>query len=240
MSPLTRGGARPTPPARAGRGEEREQAQPDSPGDRAPGGSQELVPAHPDPGRLLLEGAPGLGHVGLDEARELDAGEGHLRRMVTASRRPQAGNPIYLCSVKHSRTAEPIRDDLAELRRDPRQAVREEEIVCLVCGRAFRQLTNTHPLSHGLTSSDYKSTHGYNPGRALMCHALRRAYAARAERIRLRPIVARPERRRRGGARRIRLEEFLTRREIQRHPRARWDRRDGSGRFTTESAAADG
>jgi len=93
--------------------------------------------------------------------------------------------------VKHSRTAEPIRDDLAELRRDPRQAVREEEIVCLVCGRAFRQLTNTHPLSHGLTSSDYKSTHGYNPGRALMCHALRRAYAARAERIRLRPIVAR-------------------------------------------------
>jgi len=148
--------------------------------------------------------------------------------------------------MKHSLPADAIRDDLAELQRDPRQAVREEEIVCLVCGRAFRQLTNTHLLSHGLTSSDYKSAHGYNPGRALMCHALRRVYAARAvrigfaERIRVRPIVARPDLRRRGGARRIRLEELLTRREVQRTPRARWDRRDGSGRFSPESVAADG
>ena len=128
---------------------------------------------------------------------------------------------------------------LAELRRDPRQAVREEEIVCLVCGRSFRQLTNTHLLSHGLTSADYKQEHGYNPGRAMMCHALRRVYAARAirigfaERIRERPIVARPDLRQRGGARRVRLEELLTRREIQRSPRARWDRRDGSGRFAS-------
>jgi molybdate transport system regulatory protein len=79
MSPLIRGGARTPSPARAGRGEENEQAQPGSPGDRAPGGSQELVPAHPDPGRLLLDGAAGLGHIGLDEARELDAGERHLK-----------------------------------------------------------------------------------------------------------------------------------------------------------------
>jgi hypothetical protein len=138
----------------------------------------------------------------------------------------------------------PTWDDLAELRRDPRRAVREEEIVCLVCGRPFRQITNTHLLSHGLTSSDYKREHGSNAGRAMMCHALRRIYAARAvrigfaERIRQRPIVARPDLRRRGGARRVSLEELLTRREIQRNPRVRWARRDGSGRFTTKSAAA--
>ena len=132
---------------------------------------------------------------------------------------------------------------LTLLRRDPRQAVREEEIICLVCGRGFRQLTNTHLLSHGLTSTDYKREHGYNPGRAMMCHALRRVYAARAvrigfaERIRLRPIVARPDLRRRGGTRRVRLEELLTRQEIQRKPRARWDRRDGTGRFAPDSVA---
>lgn len=136
-----------------------------------------------------------------------------------------------------------VPDQLTLLRRDPRQTVREEEIICLVCGRAFRQLTNTHRLSHGLTSSDYKREHGYNPGRAMMCHALRRVYAARAvrigfaERIRLRPIVARPDLRRRGGARRVMLEELLTRQEIQRKPRARWDRRDGTGRFTADSIA---
>ncbi len=60
-----------------------------------------------------------------------------------------------------------------------------------------------------------------------------------AERIRQRPIVARPDLRRRGGARRVRLEELLTRQEIQRNPRARWDRRDGSGRFAPGPAAAD-
>ncbi len=27
---------------------------------------------------------------------------------------------------------------------DPRSAIREREILCLVCGRALRQLTNTH------------------------------------------------------------------------------------------------
>ncbi len=62
----------------------------------------------------------------------------------------------------------------------PRQAGREEEIVCLECGRAFVQLTNTHLLSRGLTSFDYKREDGYNSGRALMYHALRRVYAARA------------------------------------------------------------
>ena len=79
----------------------------------------------------------------------------------------------------------------------------------------------------------------------MMWHPLRRVYAARAvrigfaERIRLRPIVARPDLRRRGGARQVRLEELLTRQQIQRNPRARWDRRDGSGRFATESAVPD-
>jgi len=90
-----------------------------------------------------------------------------------------------------------------------------------------------------------KQAHGYDPGRALMGHALRCVYAARvvrvrfADRIGLRPIVARPDLRQRGGARPIRLEEMLTRREIQQRPRARWDRRDGSGRFSAEAAAAD-
>jgi hypothetical protein len=133
-------------------------------------------------------------------------------------------------------------DELARLRLDPRQAVREHDIVCLVCGRSFRQLTNTHLLSHGLRAADYKRDHGYNDGRALMCHALRRVYAERAvrtrfaDRIRRRPIVAQPELRRRGGARPIRFEELLTRRDIQQQPRARWTGRDTTGRFAAPAA----
>jgi hypothetical protein len=148
---------------------------------------------------------------------------------------------LNICYMKHISRIETPFDELAGLRRDPRRAVREDAIVCLVCGCALRQLTNTHLLSHGLTADDYKREHGYNPRRALMCHALRRVYAARAvrirfaDRIRRRPIVAQPDLRRQGGRRVIRLEELLTRRELQRQPRARWARRDGLGRFTAES-----
>jgi hypothetical protein len=112
---------------------------------------------------------------------------------------------------------------LAALRTDPRQAVQQDAIWCLVCGGVFRQLTNTHLRSHGLTADEYKRRFGYNRGRPLMCRALRGLYADRAvknglaSRIRQRPILARPELRRRGGARRIALEEMLTRREARRN-----------------------
>lgn len=113
---------------------------------------------------------------------------------------------------------------LAALRADPRQAIQEDSICCLICGGVFRQLTNTHLRAHGLCAADYKTRFGYNRGRPLMCRLLARMYADRAKtaglaaRIRRRPILLEPELRRRGGARRISLEELLTRRELrQRH-----------------------
>lgn len=100
---------------------------------------------------------------------------------------------------------------------DPRRAVTEEAIVCLLCGEPFRQLTNTHLRGHGITADDYKRRFGYNRRRALMCGALRQLYAERALRTELashigwRPIVTVPELRRRGGMRPTTLEERLTR-----------------------------
>ena len=111
---------------------------------------------------------------------------------------------------------------LDTLRRDPRQAVEEEHIVCLICAARFRQLTNTHLRAHELTAADYKARFGYNRRRPLMCRALARLYAERAVRngladqIRIRPIVAEPALRRRGGMRPVTLEELLTRRDARR------------------------
>jgi len=113
-------------------------------------------------------------------------------------------------------------DLLAVLHRDPRRAVEEEWIVCLMCGARFRQLTNTHLRGHALSAPEYKRQFGYNRGRPLMCRALSRLYAERAvqsglaSRIRSRPIVADPELRRRGGRRPVTLEERLTRRDARR------------------------
>src|SRR5436309_1841063 len=111
---------------------------------------------------------------------------------------------------------------LAALRADPRQAIQEDTIRCLVCGRVFRQLTNTHLRLHRVSAGEYKLRFGYNRGRPLMCRALQRLYTERAVksglavRIRCRPILVMPELRRRGGARALALEELLTRRAARR------------------------
>jgi hypothetical protein len=109
---------------------------------------------------------------------------------------------------------------------DPRLAVQEDCIVCLICGARFRQLTNTHLRAHGTGVAEYRARFGYNRRRALMCRALRRLYMERAvraglaARIHHRPIVETPELRRLGGTRSIALEERLTRREAQRQASA--------------------
>lgn len=108
------------------------------------------------------------------------------------------------------------------LRADPRRAVAEDTICCLLCGRSFRQLTNTHLGAHGTSATEYKHRFGYNRRRPLMCRELQRLYADRAvrtglaTRIRTRPILSQPDLRRRGGTRAIALEERLTRQEAQR------------------------
>lgn len=115
---------------------------------------------------------------------------------------------------------------LETLYSDPRLAVQDDAIVCLVCGGRFRQLTNTHLRAHGTSVVEYKVRFGYNRRRALMSRKLRALYTERAVhaglagRIRHRPIIEVPELRRRGGVRPIALEEHLTRRESQREAMA--------------------
>lgn len=116
---------------------------------------------------------------------------------------------------------------IASIDHDPRRAIGDDAIVCLICGQAFRQLTNTHLASHGTTPCDYRRTFGYNARRPLMCHDLKRLYSERAvrsnlaARIRERPVVARPELRRLGGRRVLAWEEILTRFETRRRMRER-------------------
>lgn len=128
---------------------------------------------------------------------------------------------------------------LAEYLRDPRRAITETGVVCLVCGRSFRHLTNTHLRAHGLTSEGYKQRFGYNLRRALMISPLRRAHAENATRsglalrIRRRPIQEDVELRRMGGRHPHALEERLTRRERLSRRHVPPLPRDGRGRFAT-------
>lgn len=126
-----------------------------------------------------------------------------------------------------------------EYLRDPRRAITEGGVLCLVCGASFRHLTNTHLRKHGLTSEEYKRRFGYNMRRALMMTPVRRRHADNAKkfglarRIRRRPILEGLELRRMGGRHFHSLEESLTRRERPPQRPAAPLLRDGRGRFRT-------
>jgi len=132
---------------------------------------------------------------------------------------------------------------LEALRRDPRHAISEDHVVCLVCGAVFRHLTNTHLVHHAMASADYKQSFGYNGRRSLMAHAVRRMHADNAvhrglaQMIRRRPIVDDPALRARGGARQRAYEEGLRRRENGRRA-GPLPSRDASGRFVTGGVEA--
>ena len=51
------------------------------------------------------------------------------------------------------------RRTLIGLRADPRQAVQQDSIHCLVCGGVFRQLTNTHRVQAALRVQPRPATH---------------------------------------------------------------------------------
>ena len=128
---------------------------------------------------------------------------------------------------------------LLEYQADPRRAITDKGVVCLVCGRSFRHLTNTHLQSHDLTSSEYKERFGYNARRALMVSSVRHTHSKNAKsaglagQIRRRPILENNELRQIGGRRRHTLEESMNRRERGRRPTSRKHQRDSRGRFTT-------
>src|SRR5262245_14309715 len=61
-------------------------------------------------------------------------------------------------------SADRVRAKLALLRADPRRAIQEDTIHCLICGREFRQLTNTHLRAHTVSAEEYKRRFGYNRG----------------------------------------------------------------------------
>jgi predicted transcriptional regulator len=42
---------------------------------------------------------------------------------------------------------------------DPMDSIREEKIICLECGKEFKQISHTHLKSHNLTPKEYRKKH---------------------------------------------------------------------------------
>lgn len=57
---------------------------------------------------------------------------------------------------------------------DPAKAIKEKNIICVECGRAFKLLTKKHLASHNLTPEEYRERCGYKKNTPLVCKALQR------------------------------------------------------------------
>ncbi|MBW2057518.1 MAG: MucR family transcriptional regulator [Deltaproteobacteria bacterium] len=55
---------------------------------------------------------------------------------------------------------------------DPKASIQRNKIICLECGKEFKQLSRSHLKSHGLTPREYKKKYGLKAGQALTAKSL--------------------------------------------------------------------
>lgn len=55
---------------------------------------------------------------------------------------------------------------------EPKDSIQRNKIVCLECGKEFKQLSKSHLKTHNLTPRDYKKKYGLRTGQALVAKSL--------------------------------------------------------------------
>ena len=68
---------------------------------------------------------------------------------------------------------------------DPKKAIKEKSITCVMCGKSFKLLTNKHLGTHGLNAESYRERCGYKKGTPLVCKALQRERRKKMQAMRL-------------------------------------------------------
>jgi predicted transcriptional regulator len=55
---------------------------------------------------------------------------------------------------------------------EPKDSIQRNKIICLECGKEFKQLSKSHLKIHNLTPKDYKKKHGLRTSQALVAKSL--------------------------------------------------------------------
>ena len=55
---------------------------------------------------------------------------------------------------------------------EPKASIQQNKIICLECGKEFKQVSRTHLASHALTPREYKKKHGFKASQALTAKSL--------------------------------------------------------------------
>jgi predicted transcriptional regulator len=55
---------------------------------------------------------------------------------------------------------------------EPKASIQKNKIICLECGKEFKQLSKNHLATHELTPKEYRKKHGLKTGQALTAKSL--------------------------------------------------------------------
>ena len=75
--------------------------------------------------------------------------------------------PSQESSVETAEEPEPVAD-----KKDPKESIQADKVVCLECGAEMRQLTVRHLQGHGLSLRDYRQKYGFSVKQPLSAKSL--------------------------------------------------------------------
>ncbi len=55
---------------------------------------------------------------------------------------------------------------------DPKKSIQRNKVICLECGKEFRQLTNRHLKEHDITTKEYRKKYGFGARQPLSAKTL--------------------------------------------------------------------
>jgi predicted transcriptional regulator len=113
-------------------------------------------------------------------------GEGKMKKLLDiaaeiiqaqASIEPMSTRQIEQSLIKTFSTLQSMQraEEAQVAKKEPRESIQDDKIVCLECGSEMRQLTTKHLTSHNLTPREYKQKWGFSLKQSLSAKSLTKA-----------------------------------------------------------------
>jgi predicted transcriptional regulator len=77
----------------------------------------------------------------------------------------------HIKSLEEGDAPEPVSEPEPEVV-EPKQSIQRNKVICLECGREFKQLSQAHLKGHGLTAKEYRKKHGFSARQPLAAKSL--------------------------------------------------------------------
>lgn len=123
----------------------------------------------------IVQTQASVSHMTSDEVTD------SLKKVFVTLQEMQKSEAEGITLEKDMPAGETIAGEPVSAELDPKQSIRENEVICLECGADMKQLTAKHLGTHDLTIKEYKKKYGILAGQSLSAKSLSRARSRAAK-----------------------------------------------------------